>query len=179
MTKLDYVSDGDIIRAYTGGDIKIPPLFDDQRVSGITFDSLDSLIPQDWHEWIVDRLLTGRHSELRPWYHTRCGEEQYRFMLFQQLINGNQIKRSHIPLFETFIPKLRAGYLLTLHSFVNEDIPIDQIETWGQSYSAARYDLIFMGTCVFEELGNFVVGQIKTEKQKIKKMRKIEEILTA
>lgn len=179
ITKLNYISDNDIIRAYTDGDIKIPELYDKERVVGITFKSLDSLTPQDWHEWIVDRLLTGKHSELRPWYHARCGEEVYRYMLFQQLVGGNRKQRASLPVSDTFIPKLKRGYVITIPSLIDEEIPSSEIETWGQNYPEALNDLILMGSVVFTELYHSSLVPRRTKKQKIGRLQEIEKILTA
>ena len=72
--KLDYVPEEDIIAAHLGDDVKIPELFSDTRVQGITWDSLDSLTDQDWHDWMIDRLLLGQFFQLGNPHYRRSGE---------------------------------------------------------------------------------------------------------
>jgi len=146
LAKLDYVSDGDIHRAYRDGDVEIPELNDSLRIDGITIASLDTLTSGDWSDWIVDRLFTGKNASFRPHYTSR---DKYRTAFFGELIMGNRFSRPQVPVRDTFVQKLVEGYKSTIPIFVDETIPNLNLAR-GQNHDDARKDLFYMATC---ELG--------------------------
>lgn len=178
LLKLDFVPDEDI----HGGGIPVQDLFSDERAVGITYASLDSLTSIDWHEWIVDRLLTGRNADFRPFYDARGGEDYYRYLFFSSLIMASRKIRKDAPTEETFIPKLIEGYRHTIPIFIDETIPLPQKrEVWSQDYYCARDDLIVMGSMVFgnliDRLNRFRVCPRDTEEEQKARLREIEQIL--
>mgnify|MGYP001611638026 FL=1 len=99
-------------------------------------------------------------------------------MLFRQLVDGSKKQRANSEVSETFFPKLKSGYLITIPSFINEDIPTSEIEAWGQDYQRALKDLIFMGAWTFDGLYNFSLVPRETREQKVDRLREIERILS-
>jgi len=178
LTKLDYVSDEDIVGAYRFGDTKIPELNDSQRVEGITFKSLDTLTSGDWCDWIVDRLFTGQNARFRPHNTSR---DEFRTLFFGRLIIGNGYSRPQVPVGDTFVHKLVEGYIDAIPIFVDETIPLLNLP-WGQNHDDARKDLFYMAPSdigsVVKPLYYHEFSPRATDKQRTRFFPIIEEILT-
>jgi len=179
LTKLDYVSDEDIIGAYRFGDVEIPELDDSQRINGITVASLDTLTSDDWCDWIVDRLFTGKNSRFRPYYHPSDGKD--RAQLFGKLIKGNRFSRPQVPVRDTFVQKLVEGYKSTIPIFVNESIPFLNL-AHGQKHDKAREDLFYMAPfhlgAVVKKLYHYEFVPRGTDEERTHFFPIIDEILT-
>jgi hypothetical protein len=178
LTKLDYVSDEDIHRAYRDGDVEIPELNDNQRINGITIASLDTLTSDDWNDWIVDRLFTGKNANFRPHYTSR---DEYRAAFFGGLIEGNKFSRPQTSVRDTFVQKLVEGYKSTIPIFVNETIPNLKL-AGGQNYDDARKDFFYMAllelSTVVEPLAHYEFVPRETDEERTRFFPIIRGILT-
>ncbi|MDO8460409.1 MAG: hypothetical protein Q7S74_04830 [Nanoarchaeota archaeon] len=151
--KLDYVPEADIIRAYTVGGVKIPILFDDVRDQGITWASLDSLTDQDWHNWMVDRLLLGEFFDLGNPHYSRPGDADGPEDKFIGLLTDDY-NRS-LTLRKTFLPTFKRGYGLTSEAFLNETIDASKRTAWGQEYTDARKSLLYVALLGMKEFEKY------------------------
>ena len=136
-----------------------------------TFRSLDLLTGEEWKNWFVDRLLLGNFNGISaPHYHGKGGVDSGYF-LFVNFLNDNYKKRG-TKLGQTFLPKFKEGYKLTIPIFIDETVKFDiKRYFWPQSYEEARVDLLQLALMGFEEFYDTNI----LEEIHLKKGRKISD----
>jgi len=160
VQKLEYIPEGVLIRAFTvDPTIPIPEINGPNRTLGITYASLELLTAEDWHDWIVDRLLLGENYDLPV-----LREREYDFTpesFFISLLNDD-LEENHAPL-RRILPNVKTGYKISARAFLDETIDLASRpkSVLIRDYPSARKSLFDLGHQSFSELYNYSAPRIK------------------
>ncbi len=143
--KLEYTTDTETPNFVRGlSNLKLPEPNSPERFRGITYESLKSLSPDDWSDWLVDRMALGEYRDLCSEKYALSIHDSFWFpaALFMDLIKkpssmggkNAQYRAQN----QQYIQNMIQGIVKAGRKFLDESI---QQEVDPQKYAEARHDL--------------------------------------